>query len=492
MQFVFEQNLENIECGVLFVCYSKEALKKEKNGLLKEFIGIAEKSDAFKADKNQSALIVLPKGLKAKKLSLVGLGEEKELEKEDIRKAVGLLVKAAKAKKISEIAFLFKSKFKENDWLEAVSEVSVMADYSFSKYKSEPEKPEEKETKIKKVFFAAKKTVESEQSVKEKEVIALNVNLVRDLVNENAKDKNPRLLALKAKEICKKAGIKCSVIEPKQLEKMKAGLILAVGEGATEKPRIVVIEYSGAGKKEKPIMLVGKGITFDSGGLNLKPTGYMETMKEDMAGSAVVLAVMKTAKELKLKKNLVGLMALAENAIGSKAYKPGDIFKAFNGKTVEIGNTDAEGRLVLADALAFGVKKFKPKKVIDYATLTGLALYITGGYAACLLTNKEELYKEMLEAGNESFERVWMLPLYKEFSEDIKGEISDLKNSSKNRFGGTSSAAAFLKEFVGETDWIHLDIAPTAFNHEKESEYCPKGATGFGVRLTIEYLKKLK
>ena len=183
-------------------------------------------------------------------------------------------------------------------------------------------------------------------------------------------------------------------------------------------------------------------------------------------------------------------MGLAENIIGKNAYKPGDVFKAFNGKTVQIGNTDAEGRLVLADTLAFGVKKFKPKLVIDYATLTGIALYITGGYAACFFSNKDSLFKEMFDAGEEVFERVWHLPLYKEFSEDVKGEISDLKNTSKNRFGGASSAAAFLKEFVGETDWIHLDIAPTAFNSEKESEYCDKGGTGFGVRLTAEYLKK--
>jgi len=487
---VFESELKKIDAGVLFVCLSKEKVKNEKKGFLKKFFGIAEKTDFFKGEKSQSSLIVLPEGFKAKKLSLVGLGEEKELTKEDVRKTVGSLVKAAKAKKIENPAFLFKSKIKEKDWVETVAETSILADYSFSKYKSKPKKKEEEETKIKKVFFGAKKTNELEKIVKENEIIAGNVNLVRDLVNENAKDKNPMLFSKKAKEICKKVKLKCSVIEEKQLKKMKANLILAVGQGAVEKPRIVVMQYNGAGKKEKPILLAGKGITFDAGGLNLKPTDSIETMKHDMAGAATVLGIMKTAKELKLKKNLVGLMGLAENAVGEKAYKPGDVFKGFNGKTVEIGNTDAEGRLVLADTIAFGVKKFKPKLVIDYATLTGVAQHITGGYAACFLTNKDELYKKMFNAGNEVFERVWQLPLYKEFSEDMKGEISDLKNTSKNKYGGTSSASAFLKEFVGETNWIHLDIAPTAFNEGKESEYCPKGGTGFGVRLTTEYLKK--
>ncbi|MBU2099671.1 leucyl aminopeptidase [Candidatus Micrarchaeota archaeon] len=490
MQFLFESNLKEIKAGVLFVGLSKEQVKKQKKGVLSEVLAIAEKTDDFKGEKAQGSLIVLPKGFKAKKVSLIGLGEEKEITKEDIRKTAGSLVKAAKAKKIEDIAFVFYSNIKESDWVEAVSETSIMADYSFSKYKSAPEKPQEKETKIKKVFFGAKKSNELDKLVKEKEIIAENVNLVRDFVNENAKDKNPALFAKKTKEICVKAKIKCSVIDAKQLEKMGANLILAVGMGAKEKPNIVVLEYNGTGKKEKPIVLVGKGITFDSGGINLKPTGYIESMKQDMAGAATVLGIMKTAKELKLKKNLVGLMALAENAIGSNSFKPGDVFKGLNGKTVEIGNTDAEGRLVLADTIAFGVKKFKPKLLIDYATLTGLAMHITGGYAACFLTNKDELYKKMFDAGNEVFERVWQLPLYKEFSEDMKGEISDLKNASKNKFGGTSSAAAFLKEFIGETDWIHLDIAPTAFHDDKESEYCPKGGTGFGVRLTIEYLKK--
>jgi len=490
MEFSFESDLKEIKCGVLFVCLTKEALKKEKKGLLEEFIEIAEKTDDFKADKSQSALIVLPKGFKAKKLSLVGLGEEKELEKEDLRKTVGVLIKVAKAKKIEEIGIAFKSNFKEKDWIEVCSETPILADYSFSKYKSKPKKKEEEETKIQKVFFGTKKSSELEKIVKEKEIIAVNVNLVRELVNENAKDKNPFLLAKKAKEICKKAKIKCTIIEEKQLKKLKAELILAVGQGAVEKPRIVVLEYFGANKKEKPVLLVGKGITFDSGGINLKPTGYIETMKEDMAGAATVLGIIKTAKELNLKKNIIALMGLAENAIGSNSYKPGDIFKGFNGKTVQVGNTDAEGRLVLADTLAFGVTKFKPKLVIDYATLTGLAAHITGGYSSCFLSNKDELFKEMFEAGNTVFERVWQLPLYKEFSEDIKGEISDLINASKNKYGNVSSAAAFLKEFVGETDWIHLDIAPSAFNHEKESEYCAKGGTGFGVRLTIEYLKK--
>jgi leucyl aminopeptidase len=490
MQFAFESNLKEIECGVLFVCLTEEKTKKEKKGELKELISIAEKIDSFKGEKNQGSLISLPSGFKAKKVSLIGLGKEKELEKEDLRKNVGSLIKAAKTKKIEEVGFVFKSKFKEKDWIECTTETSIMADYSFSKYKSKPKKKEEEETKIKRVFFGAKETIELKETVKEKEIIASNVNLVRDLVNENAKDKNPLLFAKKVKEICSKAKIKCSIINEKQLKKMNANLILAVGQGAEEKPKIVVIEYYGG--KGKPILLAGKGITFDSGGLNLKPTDYIESMKSDMAGAATVLGIIKTAKELKLKKNLVGLLGLAENIIGNKSYKPGDVFKAFNGKTVEIGNTDAEGRLVLADTLAFGIKKFKPKLAIDYATLTGLAQHITGGYAACLLTNKDSLYKEMLEAGNETFERVWQLPLYKEFSEDMKGEISDLKNTSKNKYGGTSSASAFLKEFVGKTDWIHLDIAPVAFNEQKESEYCPKGGTGFGVRLTTEYLKKLK
>jgi leucyl aminopeptidase len=253
------------------------------------------------------------------------------------------------------------------------------------------------------------------------------------------------------------------------------------------------MEYRGNGKSKDSIAIIGKGITFDSGGQNLKPTGSIETMRCDMAGAAAVLGTMKALSQYKTKINVIGICSLAHNAIGRDAYFPGDVYTSYNGKTVEINSTDAEGRLVLADAIAYCIDRFKPTRLIDLATLTGGIITALGTTVAGLFSNNKSLSEALFAAGERTGERLWEFPLYEEYTEALKSDIADLRNISKKRKGWASSitGAAFIREFAGDNAWAHIDIAGTAFNEDGASEQWPQGATGFGVRLLMEYLTSL-
>ena len=256
-------------------------------------------------------------------------------------------------------------------------------------------------------------------------------------------------------------------------------------------PLLLELVYTGNKSSSKKIALVGKGLTFDTGGLNLKPTKFIEDMKLDMAGAASVVSMINCAANLKLKQNLVAVMPLVENMIGPKAYKPGDVFVSYSKKSVEIRNTDAEGRLVLADALSYTVKKYKPELIVDLATLTGACLVALGEYYAAAMTNSQKHLDLLLESSKNTGENIWQLPLYDDLAKGLKSDIADLQNSSPKRFGGTIFGGLFLKEFINDTPWIHLDIAGPSF-FESEHYYMKKGGTGFGVRLLIDFLKKVK
>jgi leucyl aminopeptidase len=263
--------------------------------------------------------------------------------------------------------------------------------------------------------------------------------------------------------------------------------LVAVGKGSVEPPRLIVLEYRGGGEKERPVVLVGKGITFDSGGISIKPGAGMEEMKTDMAGGAAVLGTMEAAAGLKLPVNLVVIIPTAENMPDGKAYKPGDIITSMSGQTIEITNTDAEGRLVLCDALHYAVQKYKPAAMIDLATLTGACVVALGHEASGLMGNDQPLASALKKAGECCGERVWELPLWDSYGEAMKSDIADLKNAG-SRDGGSITAGWFLKQFVGKTHWAHLDIAGTAWS-TKSRPCAPKGATGVGVRLLIEFLR---
>jgi leucyl aminopeptidase len=298
-------------------------------------------------------------------------------------------------------------------------------------------------------------------------------------------------LATFAKSISKKNKMKCVVLSKNELKKKGLGGITAVGQGSKNEPKLIVLEHHGGLENEKPIVLVGKAVTFDTGGISLKPGEKMDEMKFDKCGGCTVLGIMKAVSELKLSVNVVGIVPSVENMPGGDSYRPGDIIKLYNGKTAEILNTDAEGRLILADALAYGEKQYSPKAIIDFATLTGACIIALGNNVAAIVSNNERLKQKINESSIRTTEEVWELPLNDDYMDMIKSNVADMKNIGIGRAAGTITAAAFLRNSIEETPWVHIDIAGVAWTQgaTKSKPYNPKGATGFGVRLILDYLQ---
>lgn len=314
------------------------------------------------------------------------------------------------------------------------------------------------------------------------------VNLVKDLVNTPPISMTPEILATEAKKVCTaKSGIKYKVLSEKEIKKLGLNLIYAVGMGSGQDSKLVLMEYLNGPNKESPTMLVGKGVTFDAGGLNLKPTNSIETMKIDMSGAATVIGVFKLLSDLKPKINVIGIIPAVENLLGHNAYKPGDVIKSYTGKTVEITNTDAEGRLILADAISYGIKKYAPSQIIDIATLTGACLAALGYTRTGVITNNKQILSGLKKASQATDEKIWHLPLDSYHKQKVAGEISDYKNWSAGVNAGASMGGAFIEKFVEGTPWAHLDIAGTAYLDSSIS-YRDKGATGQPLQLIYEYL----
>jgi leucyl aminopeptidase len=291
-----------------------------------------------------------------------------------------------------------------------------------------------------------------------------------------------------AKKLASIKNVTCRVLGQKEISALKMGLLMAVNSGSSIPPQMVILSYRGEPGSRESIALVGKGITFDSGGMNLKTNGHIELMRMDMAGAATVMYALKTAAELGISKNIHAVMPLTENMISNTAYSPGDVFTAYNGMTVEVGNTGAEGRLILADALAYTLSKLKPAHIIDIATLTGACVVTFGETVAGLISTDDALTGRIRKAADSTGEKIWPLPLYSEYEENMKSDIADLCNMSSEKNSGTIHGAAFLKNFVGETPWAHIDIAGTAW-YTKQRGYRPKNATAYGLRLITVLLK---
>ncbi|MBI2675651.1 MAG: leucyl aminopeptidase [Candidatus Aenigmarchaeota archaeon] len=431
---------------------------------------------------------VKPSGNEFRADILAGLGKAKEATKEKIRRAASLAVLEAKKIKADSCVLHSRScgKLSEEDFASAAMEGFILGDYAFDKYRTD------EKIHVKKLALGC--SSKSERRIKNlarrTKTICDNVAFARDTINDNADRMNPEAIAVLAGKVAKESGLKIRVLGKKEMEKLGMNLILAVGRGSQYEPKLVILEHKGNPRSNETTAIVGKGITFDSGGINLKPTGFIETMRDDKSGAIAVLATIKTLAELGSKANVMAVMPLAENIVGSRAYKPGDVFRAYNGKTVEINTTDAEGRLVLADAISFIEKEYRPKAIIDLATLTGACLVCFGEYVAALLSNDEKLAGKIFEAGQKTYERVWQLPLYDEYREEIKGETSDLKNLAYNngKYAGVITGAAFIGSFVEKTPWAHLDIAGVSW-YEKDRFHIKKGATGWGVRMLVEMLE---
>ena len=378
------------------------------------------------------------------------------------------------------------------DATEAVVEGTLLGLYRFTEHMTEPEKKRVDAMTILNMDKARADVIKD--AVHRASVVSTTTNFVRDLVNAPSNMKTPTRLADRFKAAAREAGAKCTVLNEDQAARLGFGGLLGVARGSDEPPRFVVVEWSGGGRA-KPIALVGKGITFDTGGISLKPQegmlGPMWEMKTDMGGAAVVVGAVLVAARLKLPVNVVAYAPLTENMPSGKAQKPGDVLKAYGGTTVEVENTDAEGRLVLADALAYARER-KPQAVIDLATLTGSCVFALGKHAAGLFVTDPKLKARIEGAGLETGERVWELPLWEEYDEQIKSDVADVKNSG-GRYGGAITAARFLKKFTGEAPWAHIDIAGTAWQgggpENPKKEYIPKGASGWGVRLLVRMLR---
>jgi len=416
---------------------------------------------------------------------ICGIGPLKDITGEKLRNNGASVTAIARDKKISSLQVLVPSIDKINDAevLETISEGLYLSNYSFNKYKSNND---EKPLVEKANFISDIKNASG--ILREIETICKNSLLNRDLVNETSYESDPMKIAAYAKKLSSIEGVSCKVYGKAEIEKMKMGLLLAVNKGSKIPPQLVVLKYTGNPRSKKYMALVGKGITFDSGGLNLKTSGHIETMRMDMAGASTALHTLKAAAELKLKKNIYAVIPLTENMLSNDAYRPGDIFTSYSGKTVEIGNTDAEGRLILADALTFTANKLKPEYIVDMATLTGACLVALGETVAAALSTDDELAKMISSASEKTGEMSWRLPFFSDYEDNMKSDIADISNMAADRNAGTINAAVFLKNFVEDIKWAHIDIAGTAW-YSKPRGYRPKNATGFGVRLMIDVIK---
>ncbi len=415
---------------------------------------------------------------------LCGLGKEESLSPEGLRNAAASVTSFCRGKKITSLNILIpvSGKVEEDTVIQSLAEGLSLANYQFHRYKKNEDKPLLKNFRI---FSDSKK---AGAIVKEVETVTANVLACRDLVNRNASETTPVDVAREAQKLSKLDNVSCKIMGKPELEKLKMGLLLAVNKGSDNPPRMVILQYRGGKKSSRSIAFVGKGITFDSGGMSLKISGGMEAMRMDMAGAAMALYAFKTAAELKLKVNLTAVIPLTENMLANNAYRPGDVFTSYSGKSVYIGNTDAEGRLILADALAYTIDKLTPDYIIDMATLTGACIVTFGETVAGLLGTSDELLENLIKASEKTGEQIWPLPLLPEFEENMKSDVADLSNMSVEKNAGTIHAASFLKQFTGETPWAHIDIAGTAW-YSKARGCRPKNATGFGIQLLTEFLK---
>ena len=465
-----------------------EGLLKELDTVLKGKITLLFKSGDIKGKFGELSLVRTEDLIASPRLFMVGLGKREKFKADCLRKASGNAVKVLKRFQLEAGTFLVETlpaqKFSPDVLGELITEGARLGAYSFDKYKTVHEEPK-KELKTVTLLVEKQATARLEKGVKIASIIADSVCRVRDLISEPSNELTPGKLASVAKEVGKKTGIKVTVLEKSEIEKLGMGALLGVSKASHEGPRFIIMEYNLSQKKRPLLVFVGKGITFDTGGISIKPANNMEQMKYDMSGAAAVIGTLEAVARLKLPMRVVGLAPTCENMPGGHAYKPGDILKALNGKTIEIKNTDAEGRLILADALSYA-KRYKPDGVVDLATLTGACIIAVGNFVVALLTNNDRLAKRVKDSGEASGERVWELPLWDEYSELIKSDIADVKNTGDGT-AGTITAAAFLKEFV-DYPWVHLDIASCAWT-EKELPYVPKGATGVGVRLLLNLLR---
>ena len=497
MKITFDKNPANkIKTDAfVFLCYEDKnlfnaELKHIADSLNTEILGIT--LEDFSGKDTEVELIYS----NDKRIILAGLGKKDELTLEKVRKACARGVKKANEYKIKKVAVEIVQDESLKRTIDIIAKVQteacLMALYAFDKYLTTNK---EKKIKIDEIaFFSSTNNLKNfakqiDDGIRRGSIIGKAVLCARDFGNEPSNVLFPEELANRIKKLGKERGYSVRAFGMNELKKMGMGGIIGIGKGSKNDPYLIEIKYNGGKKGDAPVCVVGKGVTFDSGGISIKPAAGMEAMKMDMCGSAAVIGIFEAVTQLKLKVNLVGLIPSVENMPGGNAIKPGDIIKTYSGKTVEVGNTDAEGRVILADAISYATE-FKPKCIIDLATLTGATVVALGHFVTTAMSNNAELTKDILDAGQATFERVWELPTWDEYDKLIDTDQADMSNmGTPARTAGTIVGGMFLKRFVNGYPWIHLDIAGTAMSNSA-SEYTPKYATGVGVRLVTHYLRK--
>lgn len=434
--------------------------------------------------------VLYPRGaISAKRVLIVGLGKAEEFNLEGVRKAAGAAIKRARDLNAAQVATVLhgggSAGLPVRQAAQAVTEGTLLALYRYAA----PKKDEHKKAEIQSltiVEFDESKLAEIRAGVEIGEAVAAGVYLARDLVNMPPNVATPTRLALAAEEISKESGMGLTVGDREWAAERKMGGFLAVAKGAGEPPKFIVLEYNAEREDLDTVVVVGKGITFDTGGISIKPTENMGSMKSDMGGAAAVLGTMRVVGRLGLPLRVIGIAPCTENMPDANAYRPADVITASNGKTIEIISTDAEGRMVLADGLVYA-RRYNPKVVIDLATLTGACVIALGeGMAAGLFSTDEKWSQKLVASGSSTHERVWPMPLWDDYKKAIESEVADMKNTG-GRSGGVATSAIFLKEFT-DYPWVHLDIAGMALA-KKEDAYTPSGGTGFGVRLLADFLR---
>jgi leucyl aminopeptidase len=458
------------------------------NALLADLIARSRSLPEFGAESGDLLTIYEPEGLRARRVVLIGMGEDKDLTVEKWRQGAGTAVKHAIDKTLGSASIAVPDSEAEHlqTRLTALLEGGALANHIYQEYKTE-----KKHTPLKAVHYLlppgkVRKLAHLPRRVLD---ICKGTLAAREWVTMPSNHKRPQQFVKSVRDAAQKAGLKVTVLDERQLKRKAMGAILAVAAGSDNPPALMLLEHRPP-RPKATIALVGKGVTFDTGGINLKPTGSLEDMKVDMAGGAAVAAAMVTAARVKPRIHLIGAIPVVENMVSGGATRPGDVIRTYSGKTVEIGNTDAEGRLILADALAYVIEQYHPDTVVDLATLTGACVVALGKKIAGVFSPDPDLSTEIVQAGDRTHERCWPMPLPEDYSELLKSDIADLKNIGSTRWGGAITAALFLSEFVGETRWAHIDIAGPA--HTKKADgTCNAGGTGFGVRLVMEWLAQV-
>ena len=471
---------------------SAKIFEKKTAGALMQAIN----SSSFKGKSGQCLTLLSPTGTKLDRILAVGLGKIGDISERAMHNLGGEIFASLKTSTSKSVTILMdeveKSKLSAAEMAVGIAEGAKLRSYKFDKYYTKNNFSNNRNPVLKTITFRSLNSNSAKAAFKARSSVVDGVFMTRDLVTEPPNIIYPDTLAKRCKELSK-LGVKVEVLGEKQMMRLGMGALLGVGQGSIRESKLVVMQWNGApktstskkvakGKFAQPICFVGKGVTFDTGGISLKPANGMEDMKYDMGGSGVVIGLMKALTGRKAKDNVVGIVGLAENMPGSNAQRPSDVVTSMSGQTIEVLNTDAEGRLVLADALYYANDRFKPKFIVDLATLTGAIIVALGNEYAGLFSNNDKLSANLLAAGDAIGEKLWRMPQGKVFDDMINSDIADMKNISSGRGAGSTTAAQFLARFVGETPWAHLDIAGVSWT-KKNMSTAPKGATAFGVRM---------